>query len=106
MDATVSTRSELLRTLQSEPTVDSCVAFEFLGIGRDLGFRLMGNYRLRILKAVTRGRPLDEAAVRPQRDADGAWDEIPNHKVGNRLRCRSDLLLWMVYQEQAGRAEP
>jgi hypothetical protein len=105
MDARVTTHSELEELLRREPTVDTAVAFEFLGVGRDLGFRLMSNYRRRILKAVTRGRPLTEVSVRPQRDADGAWDEIPNHKVGGRLRCRSDLLLWMVYPERSGRAE-
>ena len=104
MSATTREESELLELLRSQPTVDTTVAFEFLGIGRDLGFRLLGNYRRRILKAVIRGGGLNEVAVLPRRDASGAWDEIANHKVGGRLRCRSDLLLWMTYPER--RAEP
>ncbi len=95
-------RSELEQLLEREPTVDTAVAFEFLGIGRDLGFRLLAAYRKRIAKALAKGRAIDSDTVRPRFDAvAGEWAEIPNHKVGGRLRVRSDLLLWMVYPERS-----
>ena len=104
MSAPTAQRSPIVRKLLREPTVDGDTAREFLGIRRDLSFRLMERYRRRIAKQLAAGKPLDEEAVRPRRGPDGSWAEIPNHKVGGRLRCRSDLLLEMTYPER--RAEP
>lgn len=107
MTITTTGRPDIEQLLLSEPTVGSQVAFDFLGIGRDLGFRLMAAYRRRITKTLARGRKLDADSVRPRFDAKlGEWAEIPNHKVGGRLRVRSDLLLWMTYPERWTRAEP
>ena len=101
---TAETLDELLRR---EPTVDTAVAFAYLGIGRDLGFRLMSAYRKRIARALAKRGELTIEDVRPRFDAKiGEWAEIANHKVGGRLRCRSDMLLYMTYPEISGRAAP
>lgn len=87
----------LVRKLQREPTVDPTTAFAFLGIRRDLGFRLSKAYRTRLAKTKC---VLDAETIKPRRDPKtGAWKEIPSHLVGGRLRCRSDLLLWMMFPE-------
>ena len=92
----------IVRRLLREPTVDTDTAREFLGIHRDLSFRLMSAYRRRLAKMLARGHTLTADDVRPCRDqVTGGWTEIPNHKVGGKLRCRSDLLLWMVFPERA-----
>ena len=107
MSATTREESELLELLRSQPTVDTTVAFEFLGIGRDLGFRLLTAYRRRIAKQLARGRVLTVADVLPRRDPKtGELLEIANQKIGGKLMCRSDLLLWTTFPERAVRAEP
>lgn len=105
MTASTATKpSPLVRRLLRETTVDAETAFQFLGIKRDLGFRLLRAYRVRTTKLVNAGKPIDMAAVRPKRDPKtGAWSEIPNQLIGGRVRCRSDLLLWMTFPEGVGR---
>jgi len=94
-------RPPIVRTLMSQPHVDPETAFAFLGVRRDLGYRLMAVYRARMAKLIKGGRPLDAAAIAPLRARDGvSFAEIPNYKVGGRVRCRSDLLLDMVFPEE------
>lgn len=97
--STVPTDSALVRKIMREPTVDLETARTFLGIHRDLSFRLAATYRRRLAKLAASGRVIDEVAVRPRCNADGEWLEIANQKIGKKLRCRSDLLLSMVYRE-------
>lgn len=97
--STATEQAPLVRLLLEHPTVGPEDAFEFLGVRRDLGYRMLATYRRRIAKATSSSRPLDAGAVHPRRARDGSWAEIANYKVGNRVRCRSDLLLWMVFPE-------
>jgi hypothetical protein len=100
-------RSEIERLLYSQPTVSTSAAFEFLGVGRDLGFRLMTAYRRRIAKTLARGRGLVATDVLPRRDPKtGELLEIANQKIGGKVMCRSDLLLWTTFPERTVRAEP
>lgn len=92
--------SPLVRRLLREPTVDTDVADEFLGIGRTMGIAMRNRYRVRLQRYLERGGVVDAEVIRPRRDSrTGAFVEIPNTKVGGRIRCRSDLLLWMLYPE-------
>jgi hypothetical protein len=96
-NAALACAPSLVRKLRREPTVDADTAFAFLGIGRDLGFRLARAYRVRLAKTK---HVLDSETIKPRRDAKtGAWKEVPSYMIGGRLRCRSDLLLWMMYPE-------
>lgn len=90
-----------LRKVRTQTTVTLDVACEFLGLATksDLAYSMATRYRARIAKAHKGGHLIDLETLRPRRGKDGRWVEIPNDKVGGAIRCRSDLLLWMLFPE-------
>jgi hypothetical protein len=73
--------------------VDFTTACAFLGRKRDgLSYTKAHRYLARMTGKV------DVLTIRPLRDANGGWREIPCHRLVG-LRCRVDLLMPMVYPE-------
>jgi len=81
---------------------DATLAFRYLGIGHDLGWRALVRYRKRTAALIATGRPVSLEDVKPRRDKrTGEWLEIANMKVGGKVRCRTDLLVWQLHPERA-----
>jgi hypothetical protein len=78
------------------PFADACA---FLGVGRTAGYTMARRYVRRTAKLVKDGRPFNAADLRPERDKDGRWREIPCYEIGGKYMARSDLLIEMVYPE-------
>jgi hypothetical protein len=88
--------------LERVATVDATLAFRYLGIGHDLGWRALVRYRKRTAALIATGRPVSLEDVKPRRDKrTGEWLEIANMKVGGKVRCRTDLLVWQLHPERA-----
>ena len=103
---TVQTRDafylDVARLVRTQPTVSLDEAAQFLGMAvrSDAAYRMAAKYRKRIAKAQTAGRVmLDTETIRPRRNNAGEWVELANVKFGSVIRCRTDMLLWMVYPE-------
>lgn len=84
-----------------EATVPLADAFTLLGleVDSDLGYRMARRYRDRMANSTSNGATVSMSVLRPRRSRSGEWAEIPNDKIGGKIRCRTDLLLEMVYQE-------
>lgn len=78
------------------PFVDAC---RFIGVDRTLGYTLARRYIKRTAKMVSDGRPFNSTDLKPKRDKDGRWQEMPCYQVGHKYLCRADLLVQMIYPE-------
>ncbi len=74
-----------------QATVPLADAFTLLCLDTesDKGYTMARRYRERLAPH------RDRSALIPM----SIWSEIPNDKIGGKIRCRTDLLLEMVYQE-------
>lgn len=95
-----ATPPAVVRRLLENPTVGVGDAFALLGLAptSQIGYAMVNRYRKRTLPLQRDGLATREN-MRPLRDEDGAWVEIPNDRVGGKTTCRSDLLLEMIFPE-------
>jgi len=90
------------RQLLAQGQVDFKQAYEFLGLQHSAAYKLAARYLKRVTKATS--RPVfDARVIQPRRNARGEWTEIPVYKIGAKYMCRADLIVAMVYPEEAGR---
>lgn len=92
---------QALKLLRTQTTVELSVVTEALGFAKnsDAIYDMATRYRERIAKERASGHPISLETLRPRRGKNGEWIEIPNDKYSGAIRCRSDLVLWMLFPE-------